>query len=407
MFFTQTLKASHPMNENESTLLTRLRALPRPAWVLFFGTFLNKFGTFVIPFLALYMTRRGFTLGNAGVAIGAYGAGNLFASIIGGHLADTIGRRKTITLSMFSGAASMLLLSQADSLFGIIAIAFLCGLTAELYRPASSALLADLVPPGQRVTAFSAYRMAFNAGWAFGPATAGFLAERSYFWLFVGDAGTSFLFGVVAWFALPHGLRSQEKKAGWPVVLKRLICDKPFLRMLAASMTIAVVFMQMSSTFGLHVTQQGLSSATYGALISLNGVIVVLCELPLTTITQRCPARRMMALGYLLIGFGFALNAFAHTVTVLTVSICIFTLGEMISMPVASAFIADLSPPEMRGRYMGAWGFNWALTMTWGPALGMYCFSLNPTAFWLVCGVLGTIAAALALSTPKPLRESA
>ena len=97
----------------------------------------------------------------------------------------------------------MLLLSQAHSLPAIIVLTALVGLTGELYRPASSALLADLIPPERRVTAFSAYRMAFNAGWAFGPATAGFLAAHGYFWLFVGDAASSILFGFVAFFALP------------------------------------------------------------------------------------------------------------------------------------------------------------------------------------------------------------
>src|ERR1700685_2193344 len=95
------------------TLTTSLRALPPAAWILFFGTFLNKFGSFVVPFLALYLTQKGYSVGQAGIAIGAYGGGNALATILGGHLADHIGRRKTIVLSMFSGAAAMLLLSQA------------------------------------------------------------------------------------------------------------------------------------------------------------------------------------------------------------------------------------------------------------------------------------------------------
>src|SRR5882672_772724 len=196
-----------------ASLLTNLKTIPRPAWILFAGTFLHKFGTFVIPFLTLYMTRQGYTISQAGLAISAYGAGHFIASGLGGHLADTMGRRNTIVLSMFSAALTMMLLSQAHSLSAIILMTALAGLTAELYRPASSALLADLIPAGQRVTAFSAYRMAFNAGWAFGPATAGFLAERGYFWLFVGDSATSALFGLVALFALPRGVRSQTTES--------------------------------------------------------------------------------------------------------------------------------------------------------------------------------------------------
>src|SRR6266536_3598493 len=247
------------MNTTHPTLLASLKALPRPAWILFLGTFINKFGTFVLPFLTLYLTRQGYSLGEAGLAIGAYGIGTLLASALGGHLADAIGRRKTIVLSMFSAAVTMLLLSQARGLPAIVALTAIAGLAGELYRPASSALLADLIPAGQRVTAFSAYRMAFNAGWAFGPATAGFLAEYGYFWLFVGDAATSLLFGLVALFALPQGVHSRKNDAGWSVALRALTHDRKFHQLAFASFTIALVFYQLISTFGLHVTNLGFS----------------------------------------------------------------------------------------------------------------------------------------------------
>src|SRR5262245_59922788 len=156
-----------PLNES---LLTTLRSFPRPVWILFVGVFLNKFGTFVVPFLAMYLPRRGFTAGDAGLAIGAYGLGRLGAAFIRGHLADTLGRRKTIALSMLLTAVDMLLLSQAQTLPAIVLLTGLASLTGELYVPACVALLAVLVPEHRRVTAFSAYRMAFNAGWAFGPA---------------------------------------------------------------------------------------------------------------------------------------------------------------------------------------------------------------------------------------------
>jgi MFS family permease len=387
------------MNENRTTLQERLRALPRPVWILFLGTFLNKFGTFVMPFLALYMTRQGFTTTQAGVAIGTYGIGNFIASGLGGYLADRIGRRNTIVLSMLSGAVAMLLLSQAHSFYAIVLVAGLVGLTNEFYRPASSALLADLVPAGERVTAYAAYRLAFNAGWAFGPATAGFLAGRSYLWLFAGDAFSSLLFGIVAWFALPHGFRGKKSdNNGWSLALKTLSRDRKFLRVLAASFAIAFVFLQMGSTFGLHVTHNGHPESTYGAILSLNGVLVVCFELYLTTITQRFPARRVMALGYVLIGGGFAFNAFAHGVPALACAMIIFTFGEMCSMPVSSAYIADLAPPHLRGRYMGVMGFTWASALIFGPGLGMTLFAHSPMVLWASCGALGLLAAVIIAS---------
>src|ERR1700753_4260564 len=104
------------MNQIQPPLLMRLRALPRPAWILFIGTFLNKFGTFVVPFLTLYLTTRGYSVGQAGLAVAAYGVGTLSASLLGGYLTDQLGRRRTIVLSMFIGAVMMMALSQARAL---------------------------------------------------------------------------------------------------------------------------------------------------------------------------------------------------------------------------------------------------------------------------------------------------
>jgi MFS family permease len=390
------------MNEKETSLSENLRALPRAAWILFFGTFLNKFGTFVMPFLAIYMTRLGYKTAQAGLAIGAYGIGTLCASLLGGYLADRLGRRKTIVLSMFSVALAMLSLSQARSLLGIILFSGLAGLTGELYRPASSALLADLVPAGQRVTAFAAYRMAFNAGFAFGPAAAGWLAKKSFVWLFVGDAFTSVLYGVVAWFALPAGLRGTRTENSVLETVRVLRDDRRLRQIVCAALTIGVVFVQVSSTMSLLITQSGFSPATYGLLISLNGVLVVLCELPLTTITKRHPARRTIALGYVLIGAGFASNALVRTLPLLVVTVVLFTVGEMISMPVSGAYVADLAPAHQRGLYMGTYGMTWSLAFVCGPSLGMLLFAKSPLALWIACGVLGLLAAAIILARSRP-----
>ncbi len=386
------------MGKSNQNLFSDLRTLPAAAWVLFFGMFLNKFGTFVVPFLALYLTHLGYTLADAGLAIGAYGVGNLIASFLGGHLADTIGRRKTILLSMFSGAVTLMLLSQARTLPFILSFAALTGLASEFYRPACSALLTDLVPPHLRVTAFATYRMAFNAGWAIGPATAGLLAAKGFFWLFVGDAVTSVLFGLVALFALPKDAPVSKRDSSWTEAVSVVRRDHSFHQIALASFFVALVFMQMSSTFGVHVTNLGFTPAIYGALISLNGALVVLCELPLTTLTRRFPVRRVLAIGYLLIGLGFALNTFARTVPQLAACVVIFTLGEMIAMPVASAFVANLAPAHLRGRYMGLYGLNWGVALIIAPAIGLQLLAWNPIFLWIGCGMLAVMGA-LVIST--------
>jgi len=400
------------MDERHLSLRENLRALPRGAWILFFGTFLNKFGTFVLPFLAIYMTRLGFSGAQAGIAIGSYGVGTLAACLLGGYLADRLGRRKTIVLSMFSAAVVMLCLSQARSLSAIIAFAGLAGLAGELYRPASSALLADLVPEGKRVTAFAAYRMSFNAGWAFGPATAGLLAKYSFSWLFIGDAATSILYGLVALFALPVGLRGTRIENSVIETIRVLKNDARFRQVVVSSLLVGLVFVQMFSTISLVITNSGFSASTYGFLISMNGAMVVLFELPITTITKRFRARRIMALGYALIGAGFCSNVLPRTLPLLILTTCTFTLGEMVAMPVAGAYVADLAPPDRRGLYMGTYGMVWAMAFVAGPSFGLYVYSLKPVVLWSACGILCGAAAVLISLAPRtagsqtPLRVS-
>jgi MFS family permease len=388
------------MNPNQSTLMQNLRALPREAWFLYAGTFINRFGGFVIPFLALYLRKKGFSNEQAALPLMSYGLGHLVAALLGGFLADRIGRRKTISLSMFTSAASMLLLSRAESLESIIAFAALAGLTTELYRPATSALLTDLVPVELRVTAFAGMRWSLNAGWALGMATAGFVStEYSYQWLFIGDAMTSTLFGIIAWVTLPHGLRASGVAAKWSTALRVMRHDTRFHKLLLGQFAIALVFLQMSSTFGLHVTSCGFSTKVYGFIIAVNGVLIVLLELPLTEYTRRWPAHRVIAIGYVLIGLGFASTAWANTIPALVIVVVVFTIGEMIAMPVSAAYIAESVPGIMRGRYMGAYGLVWALGLTFGPSTGVRLHEESPLLLWSACGVLGLIAAAIVLRT--------
>ena len=380
------------------TLRQTLRSLPPSAWALFAGTFINRFGSFVVPFLILYLIREGYSAAAAGTVVGAYGLGSLAASAFGGFLADRLGRRATIALSMFSAAAVLLVLSQARHLALITALTGLAGLTAEMYRPASGALLADLLPPAQRVTAFALYRLAINAGFAFGPAAAGLLADRSFFWLFLGDALTSAVFGVIALVALPEGPRSPAAAEQRGESVRTILADRGFLRFLAASVAIAFVYFQSTSTFALHVRESGLSNAAYGALVSLNGLIIVFLELPLTGVTQRLPQRPVIAAGMLLIGVGFGLTALAHTFPLLAATVLIWTLGEIVGAPVASAYVANIAPAHLRGRYQGAWGMTWGLAFVLGPVLGTRLFSWSPTGFWAICAGLGAVAAVLVLA---------
>lgn len=385
-----------------STMRSDLRQMPRPVWFLFAGSFVNRFGSFVLPFLVLYLTRRGYTPAQAGFAISAYGIGSLGAAAVGGQLADRVGRRETIAASMLSSAAVMVALSQATNLALILALTGLAGLTSEAYRPASSALLADLVPAGRRVTAFAAYRFAINLGFSAGPAVAGLLAERAFVLVFVGDAATSAVFGVMALVLLPAPRTAAHRAAGegddQPSAGRTIRSDVPFLLFLASSTAAAIVYFQQEAALPLQVVADGHSTAVYGSLISLNGLVVTLIELPFSSVSRRLPARRVIAAGSVLLGVGFGATALVTSAPALAATVVVWTLGEIVAAPVSAAYVADVSPPHMRGRYAGAWGMTYGLALIVGPALGTAVYAASPGLLWAGCVALGLISAALVLS---------
>ena len=92
-----------------------------------------------------------------------------------------------------------------------------------------------------------------------------------------------------------------------------------------------------------------------------------------------------------------ALNAVAHSILILWLAMTIFTVGEMISSPTASAYLARIAPEQMRGRYMGALALAWNSAGIVGPQLGFRLFAAEPLSLWLVCGLLGLVGAAVIL----------
>ena len=385
------------------TLRRNVRELPGAAWVLVGGSFINRFASFAAVFLVLYLTRRGFSVAAAGAAVALYGAGEMTAAVAGGVLADRIGRRNTIALSMFSNAVALVVLSQLEAYPAIVVTAFFAGLAAELYRPAAAALVADVVPEGQRVTAFAVLRLAINLAFAAGGAVAGFLADRSFLWLFLTDAATSVVFGAVALLALPDGNRIRRADdAGGGV--RAIVADRGFLLFLGAAVLVAFVYFQSYATLPLHVTREaGLDESDFGLLLALNGLIIVLLELPISSVTMRLPARRMMAVGFVFTGIGFGLTSIAYSMPLLAMTVAIWTVGEMISAPVGYAYVADIAPEHMRGRYQGAFGLAWGTGSVTGPAIGGLLFAMDPATLWLACGALSLCASVLVLAGREAL----
>ena len=378
------------------------RALPRTAWILFAGTFVHRLASFVFPFLALYLTRRGLSVTSAGLAITGYGIGAMAAQVSGGLLTDRIGRRNAIALSMITSALFVLLLLQARSLPSVLAIVVVYSFFAELHRPASSALIADLVPSEHRVAAYAFNRLLFNVAFAVGLALGGLVAERSFTVLFLADAVSSATFGVISLLALPHGTRTRrehERELGR--ARTAIFADRGFLLVLSAIFASALVYAQGYSTFPLWVRDLGFGEDVYGFLQGSNGFLVAIFELAVTAVALRHPRTRMIALGVLLTGLGFGAFGLFHTIPGMAFAVVIWTFGEMFDSPSIAAFTADRAPTHVRGRYQSALGFTYALAFTVGPVAGTSLYQVYPEGVWTASAVLGLVGASLALAAER------
>ncbi len=388
------------------SIIAELRSLPRAYWVLLLGWFINRFGTFVHPLLTIMLTERGYAASQVAWVLCANGLGYFFAALLGGYYSDRFGRRHVLVVGTMGNAVAILglyfALTCTHQLWLLVTFMFAAGFGGGFYMPASSALLADVVPPHLRVRAYSAQRLAINAGFACGASTAAFLATWA---VFVGDALTTAAFGAIALLYLPHGLRASREEATWREAWKTMRNDGPFWALCAATLFSSFLFQQFNSTFSLEVKERHLtldlfgnhldSLKVFGLILGWNGVMVVLFELPLTRWTQRFQSRWVIMLGYALLGIGLSLNALPGGLWMLLLAMTIFTIGEMLSQPVRAAYIAELAPVAMRGRYMGAMAMAATLAQVLGPHVSLPLHDRSPTLLWLSCGVLGLLAAAV------------
>ncbi|SKA92804.1 Dipeptide/tripeptide permease [Prosthecobacter debontii] len=375
--------------------LAQLRTLPRPFWILIGATFVNRFGLFVWPFLTIFITRNGNTATEAGLAVAAYSTGSFGAAILGGWLADRLGRNITLALASFGSAVCMMTLSQASDWRVLSVIAFATGLIGESGQPAGSALIQDLVPTDKRVLAFAVHRFAVNLGWSVGPAVAGLLAESSFFWLFVVDAATSAFFGMIAWTSLPRGRRTEAHKAGWRPALVSIRQNPSFLALAAACLCVAWVFRQTSTSFPLHFERSGLPMTWCGLVLAMNGLMICLLEIPLASFTRVWPVKTMLGLGYVLMGGAFLFFQVGGSLLIFIVMMIVFTLGEMCSFSRQQAYAASLAPEDMRGRYAGFLSFAWSAGGIVTSVLSMQLYEINPGWLWFITAGLGITAALL------------
>ncbi len=323
------------------SLFREYLSLPAALHILCAGSFLNKAGSFVIVFMTLYVTEHlKLDATFATRCIGAFGLGSILSSLLGGQLADRFGRRSTMLLALWGGSLLLVVISLVNSGLAFMACVFLFALIVEMYRPASAAMISDVVPPHQRAYAFGLMYIAINLGFALAPPIGGLLADHSFQLLFWGDAVTTTLYGFIILLfireshpaltrrspetdsvrdnTIKSGLQEatkepEDRQVPLLEALRQILHDRVFLAWCFVNMLAGFVFMQAFSTLPLHMRALGYSKSDYGSIICVNGILIVLLQLPLTHVLSRFNRINLIMAGEILLGLGFGLTAFAVT----------------------------------------------------------------------------------------------
>lgn len=409
-------------------MLNQYLNFPRPVYILCVGTFVNRAGSFFIVFLTIYLSEKlGFSESFATQCMGVFGVGSLVASLVGGQLADQVGRRRVMLISLFGGALILAIFGFLQSKYLIMAATLAFSLFIEMYRPAASAMIGDLVKPEQRTHAFGLMYISINLGFTAGAFVGGKLATFSFLWLFWGDALTTFAYGLIILLmiretlpvgrdAKSHDMVEEDEINVSDFISKEnvsvrqaastILKDWPFLVFCMSCLLTGLVFMQSMSTFPLYLKAIGFGPDDYGSVIALNGAMIAICQLPLTSFISRFNRMTVITLAAVIYGIGFGLTGYVVALWQFALTVVIWTIGEMMQAPFSFAVVTDLAPTRLRARYMGVFTMCFSSAVMFGAPLGgMVLTKLGAQYLWNGCFVVAMIAAVLFMVAKRSIDE--
>ena len=371
--------------------------------VLVLATFIDRMGFFLMfPFFALYMTAH-FNVGmiQVGILFTIFSAGNIIGGIMGGALADKYGRRAMILVGLIGSGVSSILMGLVNDLNIFYILAAFMGLIGNFGGPARQAMVADLLPKEKQAEGFGILRVAVNLSATVGPILGGFIATQSYLFLFIADAVSSLITGIIVFFVIPE--TKPEKKEGEAeetivksvIGYKEVLKDWRYMLFLSVSAITVIVYMQMAATLSVFLRDvHGFPTQYFGFLLSMNALMVVVFQFWITKRMSKYSPMKVMAVGTLFYMIGFSMYGFVSESYLFFIAMAIITIGEMIEMPIGLTAAAFFAPEDKRGRYMAVFGFHWAIPNLFAILLaGLVIDHIGPNWVWYFAGILSLIAA--------------
>jgi predicted MFS family arabinose efflux permease len=380
--------------------ISNFKGFPREIWVLTIMTFINRAGTMVVPFLSKYMKDDlHFTYSQIGWIMVCFGVGSIIGTWLSGKLIDKIGFYKIMMFSLFTSGLIFFALQQIRTFEGLCVGVLILTSVADMFRPAMLVSLNRYTRKENRTRALALVRAAVNLGFLFGPALGGLLIMKmGYEYLFYADGATCIL--AVLLFVLfvkekklPFKINNQITNIGGKYVAFK---DKSFVLHLIISMISGILFFQIFTTLPLyHKEQFNLPEFYSGLLLGVNGLIMLLFELPIVTYVEKHDANRLkvISLGILLMVISFSLLYFIKVQEVLVIMMVFITFGAMLTFPFANSFAMSRAHKGMEGKYMAIFTMSYSFAHIFSAKTGMeiiqiYGYDVN----WLFMAGLGFLA---------------
>ncbi|MEU7030482.1 MFS transporter [Streptomyces sp. NPDC046275] len=376
--------------------------LPGGFWWLWLSTLVNRTGAFVLTFLSLYLTQElGHSAWFAGLVVALHGLGGVAGSPLGGMLTDRWGRRPTMVTMHLAAASCAVLLAVVTSAWGIALVVLLMGVAMQGVRPSINATIADMVPAHELRRAYALNYWALNLGFAIAAIGGGVAIVLGYRTLFLVDAAATALCALIVFLRLPEtrpaaavdastGKAVAEEKVSVLTVLR----DAPFRTLVALNLLVCLVFTAPWIGLPLTMTGEGLKPSAYGAVIAVNGIVIVGFQLLVNKVTDKRSPVLLLTVSSLLFAVGTGATALAGSSVAFAATVVVWTIGEMVHVPTNAAATARLAPEHARGRYQGVMGMSWAVAGFVAPILaGWIVDGPGPDVLWIACAVIGGIAA--------------
>ncbi len=384
--------------------------LSRSTWLLSLIMLINRSGTMVIPFMTLYLTspKMGYSIGQAGIVFGLFGAGAFSGAWLGGRLTDRLGFYQVQLASLMGGGVLFMVLGQMRTYPLICIVTFLLSFVNEAFRPANSTAIAFYSKSENRTRSYSLNRLAINLGWAVGSGLGGFIAHVNYELLFWIDGTTNILAALVMFlFLKPVGYRPIKPSVTDLIPIRSAHRDKVYLIFILITTLFASCFFQLFTNMPVYYKNElHFSEPFIGFLMAANGIIIALVEMILIyKLEGRRKSTDFITLGVFLVGLAFLilnLPGVGHLLAF--VMILLVTFGEIFAMPFMNSYWIGRTQPSNRGQYAALYTMAWSGAQTLGPMGGAQIAErFGFYALWWVVGGLSIVAALAFWYTNKKL----